>query len=462
MSPRIGRLKGSATLSYMATLPEYERMAYWESLSPHVRRKLKKLARNIGKGKAEAGASSASSSVSVPPIGTSLPPVMEEPARVVVGPVTSVAKRPSYVSSGPSVSTSIPTKIDSSGVYVPTTSAEGYSPASSTVKKAKSLPGGSYFDTGYDWMERENELRTPEEDVDMATTAAMYSPDAYSLSPAIDLSAQTAQMAVRTAQAPATYFGSYGIPWGSYGASILEATRSGVTAGSSGYYYQLLKDNSIMIVYSPKGDSSRVSPGSPAYPKIVADVRAHGGWNPIGKDDPIVKTKWTAPSAAASSSVTSASPSSAVVSKKYKGLNALFAALGGGDPQKGGAVAAQLAVQYGPGAADVVSEMVAARRDSPARIAKKIARYQVKYQQAKSRGDRAKMAKYAWKIQGLQARLNQLQQTGGSWNIFAPPTTPTGPVEPWTAGGGGGMPSWLPLAAVAGGLVLVLVVAMKK
>jgi len=392
--------------------------------------------------------------------------------RMVVGPAAAVEAGvyAPVAAQAATTSSAVPFKVVDGTTYTPTTSAQVASPASSTVAAAsqpsslaeryqkqfippEQAPDFDNLVQLYDWQKAaqwapsmeaaaakaaqdamKDAMRTASQSAQAAQMAAMQATQAMQAQQFTSASSQVRRSAPRT---PRSFrgWGSYE-GWGDWGATPI----SGITPGPGGYYYQYFGDHTIHVVAGPKYAGAVFNADSHMGREILAKV-SPSGWNPVGRNATIKS----------SSSAVVRSPTSAVVTKKYKGINAILAAIGGGDPKKGGQLTALLAAQYGPGAVERIAEGVQSHRESPARIMRKIARLKVKYGKHKAKGNRVKAAKYAAKIRGLEAHLAMLQ--GG-----AQVQVPVGPVEAPSAG----MPSWVPLAAVGGGLALVVVMAAKK
>ena len=241
--------------------------------------------------------------------------------------------------------------------------------------------------------------------------------------------------------------------WGDWGAS------SGVTQGSGGYYYQLLDSGDILIVYGPRGSGTVVKRGSSSYNAIRRDVASvSGGFNPSYKND-VPPTGTTSSGGVKSGS--SGSTGSTVMSLlsafgqgtgtgEGQALSNIITAFQSEGKQAGYTEAARAAGQYGPGMVAAASEVVKSKGQSLTALQRKYSKAKAKCDYYNKLGKRSKASNWCSK-RDMYAKLIQHYQAQAA------------PIEVAGEPPGGGMPTWLPLALVGGGgLLMVALLAGGK
>lgn len=234
-----------------------------------------------------------------------------------------------------------------------------------------------------------------------------------------------------------SYAAPYGTPYGSTAGEILgRGTLFGRNyykkAGSGGYVYLQFTDNGGIKVDESSPD--RKGAYLPAFttPQWYAISQEIG---PLASQKAKVTAYYKAHAAQVAAAAKGAAPTSVIITgQSHKGINALFAALGGGDPKVGGALVAKAAVDYGPDVATSAQEFLSSKSDSPAAIQKKIDKLKVKLAAAKAKGDKVKVKKLQARIKGLQAKLATLNAQGGDITATSEMGMSTFPWK-WVLGG---------------------------
>ncbi len=199
-----------------------------------------------------------------------------------------------------------------------------------------------------------------------------------------------------------------------YGASqgVLAGRHYWQKDGSGGYSYQQFDDGGIRVA---EGSPARVGQYIPPFSSEI--------WYAITKEigarapDKARVAAHFKKSPKLSIVSNNSAPTSVIVTKNPKGLNALFAALGAGSAVQGQALVAQAAVAHGPEVAEAAQEYFNERNSSPAAIQKKIDKTEIKLAAAKAKGDHVKAKKLQAKLVGLQKRLADAQSDVDSGDI---------------------------------------------
>lgn len=202
--------------------------------------------------------------------------------------------------------------------------------------------------------------------------------------------------------------------------------------GSGGYRYILLTNGSIMVVSGPTSNGAIFPVNSTAWIKARSEAPGSTLQAPAPAAMP------TAPD----------NPDAAAAAAPAGLFNGLFSALGGGDPAAGKQAVGAAVAQYGPLAAQAISNAIANRGQSMAALQKKLVQAQADYMKYRT-SNYNKALKAMYTIRALQAQIQQAQQTAAQ---IVPDYNVPPPVQPE---GVAGVPTWAIVAASVGVVTIV-------